>query len=83
VYFYRNTWQWINFVCVFYGFEESQENLVLRDETLYILSDETTTYTQAEERCLSYGTNLAQIDSLDERNFLSSYVQQKYIDSKL
>jgi len=57
---------------------ECSTNIFTRNDDIYILSDEATTYQKAERKCELYGGKVAQFNSQQE-NFFLPYLRQKYI----
>jgi len=61
-----------------YFFEECQDDLLFNDSYIYILSDETSSFQEAERTCRSNGGQLAQIERND-RNIFEEKLRNKYL----
>ena len=55
-----------------------QHKVIRKDGIPYLLSNQTTTYQEAEATCESHGGKLAQISNQEERQFLEPHLRQHY-----
>jgi len=68
---------WSNYIYIFF-FEDCQDDLLFNESYIYILSDDTTSFLEAEQSCRSKGGQLAQIET-NNRNFFEEKLRNKYI----
>jgi len=62
-----------------FSLSECNDNIFIRGEDIYILSDKANTYQQAKERCQSYEGQLVQISNQEERENFISHLRRKYL----
>ena len=57
-----------------------QHDIIIRDESIFVLSEERATYWQAKESCQSKGSELAQVTK-SNRIFFNETVRKKYLST--
>ena len=58
---------------------DKTNNIITKDDNVYILSDAPAKYRDAKETCQSHGAQILQIANQDERDFLLPYLQKTYL----